>query len=119
MLSLFPIFLAWNWYVAFFFRIFLGYYFLTTGIKVLKDTENTQKQAVGILFSILGSLFIVGLYAQLCGIAGFICSFGLFLLKRRNPSFLGESVNFFILLGLVSLSLLFLGAGPYAFDLPL
>ena len=119
MLSLFPIFLDWNWYVAFFFRLFIGYFFLTTGLSLLKNSSGASNQSVGVFFSLVGSLFIVGLYVQLCGVLGFISSIGLFIVKRKIPSFLKETGTFFLLLALVSLSLLFLGAGPYAIDLPL
>lgn len=126
MLSLFPDLLDWSWYAPFFFRVFLGAYCCYLGWTLAKEqsiaaTEHDHAAWLGmrILLAILGLLFIFGVAVQALGAIGFaLALFGLFLKWRRSP-YAEESTTFYLLIGLVSLSLTLLGAGPYAFDLPL
>lgn len=119
MLSLFPSLFDWSWYVPFFFRLFLGYYFFNLGLHALKKSDDSTWKILGGASSLLGILFILGIFAQLLGlIAGF---FSIFLAssKKDHPRLKLESVVFYTLLSFVAFSLLFLGAGPHAIDLPL
>ncbi len=118
MLSLFPALLDWNWYVPFFFRIFLGFYFFNTGLLMLKKGDGSAWRTLGFLSSLVGFLFIMGLFIQVLGVIASSSSLVL-LFKKKQVRFLHESSTFYVLLALVSFSLLFLGAGPYAIDLPL
>lgn len=125
MLSLFPQFFDWSWYVPFFFRMFLAVYALGFGVALIKhqETETTRSNvawvALGTLVSILGLSFFFGVYTQLSGIIGASLATLAIVLKNKHPMTAIESKKFYFLIILVSLSLLFLGAGPYAFDIPL
>lgn len=125
MLSLFPQLLDWGWYVPFIFRILLGFYFFSIGYSFTRS-RSTKSGQDGLAWLILGALiitlslgFFLGVYVQIVGVVGFIFSLMAIYFKHRNASFTPESVRYYMLLGVVSLSLLFLGAGPHAFDLPL
>ncbi len=119
MLSLFPTLLDWNWYVPLIFRLFLGYYFFNLGLHMAKKSDESAWKALGALSVISGILFVLGSFIQLLGVVAAVSSFGLLYAKKNKVRFVHESPVFYVLLSLVSLSLLFLGAGPYAIDLPL
>jgi FtsH-binding integral membrane protein len=125
MLSLFPELLDWSFYVPFFFRIFLSCYLLTVGYHLIKknkaenDEEGLAWTIFGTLITATGLALLFGIYTQVFGVVAFTISLlAIYFTKRRSPD-ATESIAFYLLFGLVSLSLLFLGAGPYAFDLPL
>ncbi|OGZ06544.1 MAG: hypothetical protein A2942_02635 [Candidatus Lloydbacteria bacterium RIFCSPLOWO2_01_FULL_50_20] len=126
MLSLFPDLFYWSWYVPFFFRLFLGVYCFYAGWTlarngIAEDIERDRAAWTGmrIFFIILGFLFIFGVTVQALGSVGFaLMLLALFLRWKKSPH-AEESIAFYALIGMVSLSLIFLGPGPYAFDLPL
>lgn len=125
MLSLFPQLLDWSWYVPFIFRLFLGFYFFFIGYSFTRSSSAKNSQdglawlILGLLIIILSLGFFLGIYVQIVGVIGFVLSLLAIYFKHENASFTPESVGYYLLLGVVSLSLLFLGAGPHAFDLPL
>lgn len=119
MLSLFPNLFDWSWYVPFIFRIFLGYYFFNLGLHTLKKSDSVAWKLLGGISSLMGVLFVLGVFAQLIGlISGFLSLF-LATSQKEHPRLKLESSVFYVLLSLVAFSLLFLGAGPHAIDLPL
>lgn len=126
MLSLFPDLLDWSWYVPFFFRVFLGIYCCYIGYTLTQGEAHTTSAhdhwawlLMRILLVTLGLLFIAGITVQALGSIGFtLALFALFLRLKDSP-YTKESIVFYLLIGLVALSLVLLGAGPYAFDLPL
>ena len=125
MLSLFPQLLDWGWYVPFLFRIFLGLYFFFVGYGFIKlgskkkDDDGLSWVIFGSLIIILGISFLLGIYVQIAGVLGFSLSLIAIYFKNSKSAVSPEPVKFYLLVGIVSLSLLFLGAGPHAFDLPL
>ena|SRR3989338_8057738 len=125
MLSPFPELFAWSWYVPLFFRLFLAIYLLHLCYHFAKrggagEADGHTNFAIGGgLLVIIGLSFFVGLYVQISGAIGFVLALTALLMKPPAPEKLHGSRAFYFLLGLVSLSLVFLGAGPYAFDLPL
>ncbi len=119
MLSLFPTLLDWNWYVPFLFRIFLGYYFFNLGLHMMKKNDESTWKILGGMSSIMGIMFVLGVVTQLLGVIAAVSSLMLAYFKKKNLRYSQESASFYTLLALVSVSLLFLGAGPYAIDLPL
>ncbi len=81
--------------------------------------ESLAWLILGTLIILLSLGFFLGLYVQVVGVIGFTLSLLAIYFKNKNASFTPETVKYYLLLGVVSLSLLFLGAGPHAFDLPL
>lgn len=125
MLSLFPQLLDWSWYVPFVFRICLGFYFFFLGYSMIKaNSQNKGEDSLswmilGILIIVLSASFLFGIYVQIAGVVGFVLSWIAIYFRRKGSSFTPEPIKFYFFVGIVSLSLLFLGAGPHAFDLPL
>jgi uncharacterized membrane protein YphA (DoxX/SURF4 family) len=124
MLSLFPEFFDWSWYVPFFFRVILAYYFITAGYRLTQHSDPTPTDRASwlIMGSIvigLGILFLAGLFIQPAGVIAFSVSIVAIYFAKKHATFVPESVKFYTLVGLIALSLLFLGPGPFAFDLPL
>ncbi len=125
MLSLFPELLDWSWYAPFIFRLFLGFYLCSVGWAVAKKytSEKNKNNATawigaGVLLVALGFSFLLGIFVQAIGAVGFALAISALYLRKKHPHG-AESVSFYLLIGIVSLSLVFLGPGPYSFDLPL
>lgn len=130
MLSLFPELLDWSWYVPFVFRLFLGAYCCWIGWKgfrlVARESAGAESgedrpafSGMRTLLFALGFSFIVGIIVQVLGSIGFSLAIFAIFLRFKNSPHAEESIQFYLLIGIVSLSLIFLGPGPYAFDLPL
>jgi hypothetical protein len=124
MLSLFPDLLDWSWYVPFFFRLFLGVYcgvVAWTLTRTVTPSEEDRFAWVGMrgLLFLLGALFILGIAVQAIGAIGFALALFALVLHAKHSPYAQESVAFYLLISLVSLALVLLGPGPYAFDLPL
>ena len=124
MLSLFPDLLTWSWNVPFVFRIYLGIYALMMAYTLYKKGKVSGQErwnwyVISVLLLAMGTGYIVGIYAQALGAIGFVSSLIGFYLRGSQKELFHESVSFYLLLSLVSLSLVFLGAGPHAIDLPL
>src|SRR3989344_8392904 len=114
MLSMFGDLLTFSLLAPFIIRLFLGLYFVLWGWSLLR------KPAEGSLFkkyflsaiSLVGGIFVaVGFLTQIATL--FLMILSLYLAKRDS-----NRVTF-ILLFAMALSLLFSGAGFFAFDLPL
>lgn len=127
MLSLFPDLFDWSFYVPFFFRVFLGLYILGVGYSFFRrSAASTEKSEDKLSWGILGGLLIVlasclfvGVVVQVAGAVAFaLCLFAIYA-KKYNVKEIDESTTFYLLFALLSISLVFLGPGPFAFDLPL
>ena len=134
MLSIFPALLAYNLAVPLIFRIAVGLIFICFGYSNLKKNREEKISALAwfklhsgknwlILIALIeilgGTLLFIGLYTQVAALVLSIVTLVGILAKQKNPDVLKLSAGFLYLLLLVTLSLLLLGPGFYAFDLPL
>ncbi len=125
MLSLFPELFDWSFYVPFFFRLYIAGYLLYAGYRLTKAGNTASKEdkyswgTLGYLIIVIAISLFVGAYVQITGVILFVMNMLALYFKNTNKAELNQSTAFYILLALVSLSLVFLGAGPYALDLPL
>ena len=72
------------------------------------------------LFEIIGGIMLlVGSYTQLIAILFSILFFCKTILEYKEPTLEKRNLTFYILVFVISLSLIFSGAGAFAFDLPL
>jgi len=133
-LSMFPGLLTF-WLIApFLLRITVGFIFIYFGItKIWKERKRRisffNKIGLGgevIFFWIIsiieligGAFLVLGLFTQIISLILLIIIIVAIYVKIKNPSLLDNSLEFFILTLAVLLSLLFLGAGFFAIDLPL
>ena len=133
-LSIFPDLLTF-WLVApFLLRITAGFIFIYFGYtKIWKEKERRVSffNKIGLgggmvsfwivsLAELVGGIFLVlGFFTQATAMILFFIILGAIYTKIRQPKLLDNSLEFFVLLLSVLLSLLFLGAGFWAIDLPL
>ena len=66
-----------------------------------------------------GFMLVVGSYTQLISMIFATLFFCEAVLEYRDPNLEKRNITFYILMFTISLSLIFLGAGAFAFDLPL
>jgi len=137
MLNIFPNLLFLGLLSPFLIRIALGIIFLWIGYSYLfKDREIIMKQIsdrwpkisapivwfYGIFEIIAGIFLALGFLTQIAAIAGILISVDALFVKwlyKDLSSIAKYSKLFYMLIFAVSLSLLFSGAGAFAFDLPL
>lgn len=116
MVSVFPDLLAFSFLAPFILRVFLGFYFLYFGAKILKTSESVfsgvrTEHVLGGISLIGGTFVLIGLFTQPA--AGVLALISLYETKKPEHRVL------YLLLFSMALSLLFSGAGFFAFDLPL
>jgi len=134
MLNPFPELLAWSGLAPFILRIVLGYLFINLGYLKLNSEKNrwllffeTVKLKPSILFLKIfaiiematGAMLIFGLYTQIVALVLTILNFGELYVEYKEESLLKRNLVFYLLVFAISLSLVFSGAGFFAFDLPL
>ena len=134
MLNSFPDLLVYSTLAPLFLRVVVGFLFLDLGIlKFHKENakwlnsfkslsipkpEMTVK-VVGGLEIIGGILLIGGLFTQIASLSLSVLSLIAVFIEYRDPPLLKRTLVFYILLFTITLSLLFSGAGKFAFDMPL
>lgn len=134
MLNIFPDLLAFGLVAPVLLRVSLGVIFLNFGWRKLTNDREQKAalfetlglrpgaqyaRAVGIIELLAGICLIVGFLTQIAALVTLIISIGAYYLKGKQPNQIENSKRFFFLLFVISLSLLFSGAGFFAFDLPL
>lgn len=134
-LSLFPSLFTYQLLGIFMIRVVLGFTFLRLwyiGMKYHKEEQIESFNNMGLkpakLFAGLvslvkfvgGSLLVIGLWTQGAALATGVMMLIAAAIKLYKPDLLPRhKFGFCLLVGVVSLALLFLGAGAFAFDLAL
>jgi len=134
MLNPFPELLSYSLLAPFFLRIILGIIFLNLGYLKL-NSENGRWRIFfeGIGFKpatfflkffafvemIAGGLILIGLFTQFAALVLAILTFGELYIEFKEESLLKRNFVFYLLIFTISLSLIFSGAGFFAFDFPL
>jgi len=134
MLNPFPELLDFALPAVFLLRFVLGIFFVRFGyLKLSRDKEVKMHffEQAGLrpayvflwgtaLLEIVGGLMLVfGVFTQIAALVLSILMLGSVIIKIRNTSALRNDLEFYVLLFIATLSLLFLGPGIFAFDLPL
>ncbi|MEK7460497.1 MAG: hypothetical protein AAB628_03035 [Patescibacteria group bacterium] len=84
-----------------------------------KASLNLFKISIALEF-ILGTLLVIGYSTQIAALIAGSLLFVAFVIKMKRPSLIPYSTpSFFLMLSIVSLMLIFLGPGAFAFDYPL
>lgn len=113
MLSLFPELLFLSPFAAFLIRIGLSVVF---GVSAWRRVHGTPLvKAFGVIDTLLATAFLVGFSTQLAAIIGAICTAAWLIKADWNPYPKSTAALALVM----CLSLLVLGPGPFAFDLPL
>ncbi len=132
--SIFPDLLTYGFLATFVLRVTVGLMFLytTAYMKFLNRAHYAEvfsmlppggakflyRLTAGFELAI-GIMLIVGIYLQAAALVAGLLLVIAAVLKWRRPNLLPHPTALYVLLAIVSLSLLFLGPGAFAFDLPL
>ncbi|MFH0755338.1 MAG: DoxX family membrane protein [bacterium] len=134
MLNIFPHLLTFSVLSPFILRVVLGFIIINLGyLKLKKEKELWQKlfeiikiEPAKIFVKVLafveiigGLILIMGAYTQLIAIIFTILFFCEMVLEYKESNLEKRNLTFYILMFTISFSLIFLGAGIFAFDLPL
>lgn len=133
MLNPFPDLLAFGLVAPSILRLVVGAMFVNAGVKKLRRRSWVlalferlrltpaayYAVAFGVLEVVSGLLLAVGLFTQVAALVAALISLFALYCKRAHPEQTPGSRGVFLLLFVISLSLLFSGAGFLAFDLPL
>lgn len=119
MLSIFPDLLSYQMLAPFLIRLTLGTIFIYWTYKILRSHPDTNKKIVAVVEGVAGILLIIGLWTQLAALVIAIDLIIRLYNKYQTKSLLTDGVNYYLVLLVLAVSLLFTGAGFVAFDLPL
>ncbi len=119
MLSLFPSLLALEGFAPLLLRLTLGAVFIAWAYRDFKASPSTRDKVWIVVYDIIAISLIIGLYTQLSALASAIILGSRLFKKIREKAFLTDGVNYYLILFIISLSLLLTGPGFIAFDLPL
>lgn len=114
MLSLFPQLLFLSPFAAFLIRLALAVFFAYSAWKRFPN-ENTLLKIFGGVDAIIALALLIGFYTQLAALVGLVCTIAWLIKADWNPYPKSTAALALIM----CLCLLVLGAGPFAFDLPL
>lgn len=114
MLSLFPELLFLSPFAAFLIRIALAGVFGFSAWRRVRSA-STLLIVFGVVDAALALAFLLGFYTQLAALIGVLCTAAWLIKSDWNPYPKSTSALALIM----CISLLVLGAGPFAFDLPL
>jgi len=120
MLSIFPDLLAYQMFAPLLLRLTLGAIFIYWSYKtIFRSTPNTQDKIISLVEGVAGILLIIGLWTQLASLFITIDLIVRLYKKFQNRALLSDGVNYYLILLVIALSLLFTGAGFLSIDLPL
>lgn len=125
MLSIFPSLLAFEGFSPLILRLTLGAIFLFWAYKRLspriksKNFKDTKQVAAGVIEALTGLSLVLGIFTQIGALVSAIVLGWQLIQKMQKKSFLTDGVNYYLILFVISISLLITGAGFIAFDLPL
>jgi putative oxidoreductase len=135
MLNIFPSFLWLSLLAPFILRVTLGLVFVNAArLKLTKDRigrveifekiglrpGNLYALIFGLLELAIGIFLVIGLFTQLVSLLGaIIMGVTTFLKAFKKPDVFKGTLELYILLTVMAISLLFSGAGAWAFDMPL
>jgi uncharacterized membrane protein YphA (DoxX/SURF4 family) len=124
MLNTFPELLNYSILAPTLLRFVLAFILITTGIEIIRPTKraflaNFIPWKLGIAQIALGVFFFFGMFTQIASLIAIYIFFSLFYIENRAERILPHTSAFYLVMIVISLSLLFTGAGAFAVDLPL
>jgi uncharacterized membrane protein YphA (DoxX/SURF4 family) len=122
MLAIFPSLLTYQQAAPFIIRVVLGVTLAWFGYrKIIKkgDSSGSNSMSYGVVEVFLGLLLVIGLYTQLAAALNAIILVIKLGFKAKEGKLMNDGVNYYIILLAMAISLLFTGAGFWAFDKPL
>jgi hypothetical protein len=128
--SILPSLYDWGFWVPFFFRLFLAYQLFSEAQRLFSGktpelitydsaTSPSAQKTLAWILVVVGGLLLVGLGVQAVAVFTACAYLFQFVQLLKAPTKNTPLRHLILLSALVSFSLLFLGPGPYAVDLPL
>lgn len=120
--SLFPYLFTYEQVAPLILRLILGITLAYFGYRKMKerDTSSGSNSAIyGAAEIVVGLFLVIGLFTQLAAIINVVILIIKIGYKIRNKAFLTDGINYYLLLLVIAISVIFLGPGWFAFDLPL
>lgn len=134
MLNPFPDLLTYSLIAPFILRVVAGFVFVNLGALAFKNEKErwiislatlqipNPRITLKILSAIEilgGAMLILGFYTQIAALVLAILTFAESYVEHKDSTILKRNFVFYLMLLTILLSLLFSGAGAFAFDLPL
>ncbi len=134
MLTVFPQLLNYHLVAPFILRVVLGFILVNLGYQKFKSERARWEKTFETLrlkpkegfvtgfalIEILGGVaLIIGFYTQIAALVFVVITFIELYIEQKEEALIKRDAVFYLLLLAIALSLLFTGAGFFAFDLPL
>ncbi len=123
MFSIFPPLLSYQLFAPLLLRVTLGIIFIIWSRDKFKKRITkiglNKETSIATLEGIIGIFLIVGFLTQVVALASAIILGKRLFSKIRSKAFFTDGVNYYFILFIISICLIFTGAGFIAFDLPL
>lgn len=119
MLSIFPSLFALEGFAPLLLRLTIGAVFALWAYGKLKKRTDAQNTGLGIVEALVAISLIIGLLTQLSALVAAIILGVRLVQKIQKKAFLTDGVNYYLILFIISITLLLTGPGFFAFDLPL
>jgi putative oxidoreductase len=134
MLNPFPSLLIYSMLAPFILRLVAGFIMIDLGLLAWKTERerwilsfkalriprpSIAVKVLGAIEIIGGIMLLVGYYTQIAALVLAALTLAEAYLEYKDPAILKRNLVFYTMLFAITLSLLFSGAGAYAFDLPL
>ena len=120
MLSVFPSLLSWSQISPLLIRLALAAVFLHRSYRGFRDSRAPSRdKAVAIVEAVSGILLVIGLWTQVAALAIAIDLVIRLVDRAGKRALLTDGVNYYLILLVLSLSVIVTGAGFLAFDYPL
>lgn len=135
MLNTFPELLNYTILAPTIIRFLLSFVLITIGVSIIKPTTRALFAAYfsskeyplaaflpwkfAIVQILLGLFFFFGFFTQISSLIAMYVFFSLFYIENRAEKILPHTSDFYLVMIIISLTLLFTGAGAFAVDLPL
>ncbi|MDE2233157.1 MAG: hypothetical protein KGJ90_03400 [Patescibacteria group bacterium] len=101
-------------------RIVLGFVFVFWAYRAFKHKgASTNMKILASAEAIAGILLVIGLYTQAAALFAALDLLVRLVDRIQKRAFLTDGVNYYLILLVMAVSLMFIGAGFFAFDLPL
>jgi uncharacterized membrane protein YphA (DoxX/SURF4 family) len=120
--SLFPYLFTFEQLAPLLLRLILGITLAYFGYRKMRErgtSSGSNSVIYGATEIVIGIFLIIGLFTQLAAllnVAILIIKIGF---KIRDRAFLTDGINYYLLLLVIAISVVLLGPGWFAFDLPL
>jgi len=127
MLSIFPELFDFSFLAVTLLRVVVGYFFWVLGLRLVRAAWAVRARGIhvwllgmvyGIAKTLVGIFLVLGIYTQAAAMAGAILAFITYLQGASLQKTKGDR-QVQLLLVVICVSLLFLGPGALALDLPL